>query len=205
MKRILCFGDSNTYAYDPVSNGRYGPDIRWTRLLQTELGADYEIIEEGLCGRTTVFDDPINEGMNGMRYLYPCLMSHAPFDTMILMLGTNDSKDRFCATPKNITDGLKLLIEKAQRLPVWTGKPDIIVVSPTPIRAGVLDTPIAGEVGEHSILKTEQLAPCFRACAELTGCRFTDAADATVNNIDFMHLDVPGHRLLADRLLPMVK
>ena len=54
---ILCFGDSNTWGYKPDKSGRYDENIRWTGLLQKKLGSGYHIIEEGLCGRTTVFQD----------------------------------------------------------------------------------------------------------------------------------------------------
>ena len=101
-KRILCFGDSNTWGYDAYSGGRFARDVRWTGVLQNTLAKDYHIIEEGLCGRTTVFDDPLNEGLNGFRYLLPCLQSHLPIDMLIIMLGTNDCKERFAATAKNI-------------------------------------------------------------------------------------------------------
>ncbi len=99
-KRIVCFGDSNTWGYDAVTRERFAEEIRWTGLLQKELGEGYQIVEEGLCGRTSVFEDPLNEGMSGLAYLYPCLMSHAPVDLLILMLGTNDCKQRFGLTAK---------------------------------------------------------------------------------------------------------
>ena len=65
-KHILCFGDSNTHGYcadnaDCLDGGiRFTAEQRWTRLLQTALGQDYPVIEEGLSGRTTCFDDPIH-------------------------------------------------------------------------------------------------------------------------------------------------
>ena len=76
MSRILCFGDSNTYGYNP-KGGRYGESERWTARLAARLGAT--VIEEGLGGRTCVLDDPTEGGYkSGAAYLPPCLMSHAP-------------------------------------------------------------------------------------------------------------------------------
>ena len=89
-RQVLCFGDSNTYGYDPVRDGRYGPDERYPMVLQSLLGPGWAVAEEGLPGRTAVFDDPITEGMNGLRLINPILMSHAPLDTVTIMLGTND-------------------------------------------------------------------------------------------------------------------
>ena len=94
-RRVLCFGDSNTYGYDPARDGRYGDDERYPMVLQDLLGDGWSVVEEGLPGRTAVFDDPITEGMNGLRVITPILMSHAPLDTVTIMLGTNDSKERF--------------------------------------------------------------------------------------------------------------
>ena len=56
MRNILCFGDSNTYGHNP-SGGRWPLHERWPGILQELLGEEYHIIEEGLCGRTTVFED----------------------------------------------------------------------------------------------------------------------------------------------------
>ena len=95
MRRILCFGDSNTWGYDPATGERFDEQTRWTGVLQAALGGDYTVIEEGLNGRTTVWDDPIEGHKNGHEYLVPCLETHRPLDLVVLMLGTNDLKRRF--------------------------------------------------------------------------------------------------------------
>mgnify|MGYP000028345536 CR=1 FL=1 len=82
--------------YNGETATRFPEDIRWTGQLQTLLGEEWTIIEEGMCSRTTVFDDPIIEGTNGLKYLHPCLSSQSPIDYLIIMLGTNDCKQRFC-------------------------------------------------------------------------------------------------------------
>ena len=204
-KRILCFGDSNTWGYDAESDGRFDEETRWTALLQKNLGDDYTVIEEGLCGRTAVFDDPLNEGMNGLRYVYPCMMSHNPIDFMIIMLGTNDSKERFSATPRNIADGMKRLIIKAKEIPAWRSAPHILLVCPAPIGKGCESSPVAGEMGRCAE-KSEALAQEYRLCAEQNGVLFWDSAEVvTMNTIDFMHLDRESHRRFADRMAELVK
>lgn len=62
MRQILCFGDSNTWGLDGDSGKRLPWGVRWTSLLQEKLGQQYHVIEEGLCGRTTIFDDPLRDG-----------------------------------------------------------------------------------------------------------------------------------------------
>lgn len=111
MKSILCYGDSNTYGLMPDSPDRYPRDVRWTGILQKKLGEDYYVIEEGLSGRTTLWDDPIEEHKNGKKYLLPCLDSHKPVDLVILMLGTNDLKTRFSLTPFDIGASVENLVK----------------------------------------------------------------------------------------------
>ena len=96
-KHILCFGDSNTYGSSAEKDiSRYDENLRWPMLLAKHLGPDYAVIEEGFGGRTTVHDDPVEGGYkSALTYLPPCLMSHNPLDIVVLMLGTNDAKERF--------------------------------------------------------------------------------------------------------------
>ncbi|MCW5845462.1 MAG: hypothetical protein KIT77_29690, partial [Caldilinea sp.] len=105
MKRILCFGDSNTWGYDPVSQDRYARNARWPGVLRQQIGAGYEVIEEGLNGRTTVWNDPIEGYKNGRDYLIPCLETHRPLDLVIILLGTNDLKKRFSLSAYDIAQG----------------------------------------------------------------------------------------------------
>ncbi len=108
---ILCFGDSNTYGYCPDGSGRFDADTRWTGLLQKKLGTNDRIIEEGLCGRTTVFSDELREGRRGLDTIGILLESHAPVDLLILMLGTNDCKTRYNASAGTIAKGLEQVIK----------------------------------------------------------------------------------------------
>ncbi len=91
-RTIVCFGDSNTHGADPSGSGRMPADVRWPRVMGRALGPDYEVIEEGLNGRTTCWDSPLDPGRNGLTYLLPCLLSHAPVDLVTIMLGTNDTQ-----------------------------------------------------------------------------------------------------------------
>ena len=115
-KHIVCFGDSNTHGYcaDPNDTAdhtdRFTEDERWTCLLQKALGEDYLVLEEGLSGRTTVFRDPLHECMSGLDVIYSTLMSHEPVDLLIIMLGTNDTKERFNASPACIGIGMERLL-----------------------------------------------------------------------------------------------
>lgn len=209
-KHIVCFGDSNTHGYCAVTGGRFDEAQRWCCLLQQRLGEDYLVIEEGLSGRTTCFTDPIHEGLNGLDYIYPCLMSHEPVDLLVIMLGTNDTKERFGSSAECIALGMKRLVAKAiATTDCWSGgKPNILIVSPQNIDAKYLDSDVGGTMGRGCAEKSTGLAREFAKTAELMNCHFMDAdaaITAPVNDIDYMHLTQEGHRQLADALTDKIR
>lgn len=209
MKHIVCFGDSNTHGYCAENNGRFDETQRWTCLLQNGLGRDYLVLEEGLSGRTTCFTDPIHEGLNGLDYIYPCLMSHEPVDLLIIMLGTNDTKERFGSSAACIALGLKRLIAKAiATTDCWRdGKPNILVVTPQNIGREYADTEVSQTMGRGCAEKSEGLAAQYEQIAKMMGCHYLDAnqvVSAGPNQVDFMHLTEAGHRQLAQALLKII-
>lgn len=212
-KHILCFGDSNTHGYcaDPgdCEDGgiRFTENQRWTRLLQNALDEDYLVIEEGLSGRTTCFDDPLHEGLNALPYIYPCLKSHEVIDLLIIMLGTNDCKDRFYASAACIGLGMARLVNKAMSVDCWGGKaPNILVIAPPPIGEGMLTSPVAQTMGQLCVEKSRQLGSSYREQCELLGVSFLDAGElgCAFNTVDFMHLTSRGHARLAEKLAEIV-
>ncbi len=217
-KHIICLGDSNTHGYcaDPADCAdpqlaRFNEDERWTCLLQKALGEDYLVFEEGLSGRTTVFSDPLYEGLDALHYLWPCLKSHEPVSLLIIMLGTNDIKERFGMNTFAISLGMRRLVQKAQTTECWGpgGKPNILIIAPPPIGEGILTSPVAdemGSMGSGCVEKSQKLPAPLKRVAEETGCHFLDAsqAGAEFNTIDFMHLTRRGHAALADTLARLV-
>ena len=202
-KHIVCFGDSNTHGYcaDPADcadgGSRFNEDERWTCLLQKALGGEYLVLEEGLGGRTTVFADPLHESMAAVDVAYPILMSHEPVDLLIVMLGTNDTKERFAANAAAIAVGMERLILKCQSTPCWGARgPNLLVVCPPPLGAGFCDE----VMGAGCVEKSVALPPYLKAVAERNGCAFFDAKDCEMNPVDFTHLTKKGHARLAEQL-----
>lgn len=203
-KHIVCFGDSNTHGYRAEGGGRFDENERWTCLLQKKLGDDYLVLEEGLSGRTTVFDDPIHEGLKGLDYIYPCLKSHEPVSLLVIMLGTNDTKERFGSSSACIALGLKRLIQKALAVPdCWEEQAKILVVTPQNIGRAYAQTDVGETMGRGCAEKSEGLAAAYRTIAEEMGCYYLDANEvltAPTNTVDYMHLTAEGHSQLADAL-----
>lgn len=207
-KHIVCLGDSNTHGYcaDPCDGAdgallRFNEEERWTCRLQAALGEDYLVLEEGLGGRTTVFPDPLHEGMPAIDYLAPCLLSHEPVDLLVVMLGTNDTKERFGASAPCIALGMERLLRKAMTVDCWGGgRPNILLVAPPAIGEEMESSPVGGCMGAGCAAKSKALPPLLRDTAKLVGAHFLDATDCPFNPIDFMHLTREGHRLLAEKL-----
>jgi lysophospholipase L1-like esterase len=195
MPVIVAFGDSNTWGSDPATGARFAPDIRWTGVMARELGAGFHVVEEGLRGRTTVFDDPIEPDRRGADYLPPCLRSHAPLDLLIISLGANDLKARFSATAGDIANGVERLIQMARAEPVGPGgaPPALLLVAPPPL-ARLTDL---AEMFEGGAEKSKRLAARYREVAERNRVGFLDAGEFIVcSDLDGIHYGADQHAIL---------
>jgi len=199
MRTILCYGDSNTWGASPSSGERLDMNTRWAGILRNSLGKDYHIVEEGLCGRTTVWDDPIEEHKNGKKYLLPCLESHRPLDLVIILLGTNDLKHRFSLTAFDIAAGAGLLARMAQKsLCGPNGKsPEVLLVAPPPLAK------LTGlsEMFQGGNEKSREFSKYYRIIADELSCHYLDAGSVIVSsNLDGIHFDPQEHEKLGDAI-----
>ena len=162
MKRILCYGDSNTWGHNPEPDGenfRYGDDVRWTGILQKCLEGRAKIIEEGLCGRSVMFDDPTSPDRNGRKFLGCSLQSHQPLDLVVFMLGTNDIRHIFTPSVKEIAAGMVNLVKMARNPDTyWVGeRPEVLVIVPAPVRDEIASSDFYGKYDEDSVSKSKAL------------------------------------------------
>lgn len=200
VKRILCFGDSNTWGYIAGSAERYPSDIRWTGLIAKALGEGYEIVEEGQNGRTTVWDDPAEGEKNGLRYLEPCLESQKPLDLVILFLGSNDLKVKFSLGSLEIALGVERLIRMVKMSESGPGgrAPEILILAP-PVMSPQGDLVERFEGGPE---KARRLAGHLEALSKRYGCAFLDTdPHVELDMIDGVHLSAAGHKKLAAAIL----
>jgi lysophospholipase L1-like esterase len=207
-KAILCYGDSNTFGAATVERpeGRYPFEERWPGILQSALGSRWRVIEEGLSGRTTVRDDPVEgEIRNGKTYLLPCLLSHLPLAVVAIMLGTNDLKARFNASAWDIAEGLGTLIDVINSAAAGAkgNAPEILIIAPPPI----LETlPAHAEMFEGAFDKSRQLADRYAALAKKRGAHFLDAGSVAKSSVaDGFHLDPDAHRAIGQEVAALVQ
>lgn len=202
MKHILCYGDSNTFGTDPIHGGRHPDDVRWTGVLQNLLGSDYRVIEEGCGGRTTVFEDEISYGRNGLKMLIPIIASHNPLDLIVVMLGTNDLKKRFQVTSWDLGRAMEQIVDTIRSFPFAPSYPDpeILIVSPVLIKTGISDS-IYGCFTEEASAMSRCFRPEYEAVARQKNCHFFDAASvAEASEKDRLHMTAENHRKLAAAL-----
>jgi len=202
-RRVLCFGDSNTWGYSPAGT-RFDESTRWPMRLQAALGGDYTVIEEGLNGRTTVHDDPTEGGhKSALRYLPGCLMSHAPLDLVVLMLGTNDTKQRFGMNAYTISQGMSRLIQQVRLYGALPGgkPPRVLLVAPILIGDWIMDTEMGPTFGPQSAAVARGLAEEYRKLAGLFGVEYLNAAGvAQPCAEDAVHMTAENHEKLAEAL-----
>lgn len=208
MKTILCYGDSNTWGAAPLVSfddvRRFDITVRWPGTLRQRLGAGYWVVEEGLNGRTTVHDDPVEgEHRNGRTYLLPCLETHAPINLAILMLGTNDLKHRFAVTAWDIAASAGRLIDiiQASTAGVAGKAPRVLLMCPPPLAR--LDLLAGMFTDGHE--KSRALAPHYAAVAEARGCAFVNAGEVIeCSDVDGIHFDADDHVALGTHLAGLV-
>lgn len=196
---ILCFGDSNTWGYRPDRKGRFDENTRWTGLLQQKLGPEYHIIEEGLCGRTTIFQDELRENRRGLDMVGATVEIHNPIDLMIIMLGTNDCKTRYGASASVIAKGLdQVKVIRKARLNA-SQHFDLLIISPIHLGHGVGEPDFDPEFDEKSEAVSRNLADEYRKAALQNHAAFLNAANfASPSITDREHMDEKGHAALAD-------
>ncbi len=200
MKTILCYGDSNTFGWDPESMTRLAPGTRWPGVVQERLGDAYHLIEEGLPGRTTVWADPSMGLISGADYLYPCLFSHQPMDMVVLMLGTNDTKPMFGATPVDISRGMERIIRiiAAFRSEFMPAPPQVLLIAPAPVRA---PKDRFAQMFAGAEAKSAALGALYRDLAAAHGTLFLDAgAWVEPSTADGVHLNAKSHRVLGQAI-----
>jgi lysophospholipase L1-like esterase len=224
MKTILCYGDSNTYGYRPADGKRYDHTVRWPMamaailngvsgkqdsrpLLHPEAGSafapapdPYWVVEEGLNGRTTCLEDPIEGDRNGLRQLIPILRSHRPLDLVIFMLGTNDLKHRFSPSLYDIAHGAQLVAKAilGSETGPEGGPPKVLMVCPPPL----VPSPAFVQIfAADAVELSQKLAVHYRACAKECGVAFFDAGSVVGSSpADGLHWEAESHRAFAKAL-----
>ena len=208
VKRLLCYGDSNTHGTPPMSHNnqqeRFGTGDRWTGHLKNLIAPKWEVIEEGLPGRTTLHNDPVEgDHMNGLTHLPVSLHSHRPLDLVCILLGTNDLKARFKVSPLEILLSLRRLAQTvtcSNAGPNQTSPKVLIVLPPFIQEVGIFSDIFCG--GNKTALQMKKLAPEFFKENNLI---WMDAGEhMEVSPVDGVHFDIENHQKLGKAVAKVI-
>lgn len=201
MFRILCYGDSNTYGFDPETGKRFSEEERWTGILGKLLGEKVKILEEGCNGRTATAVPEDEPWKYGHEPLLAILNSHKPLDLVILMLGTNDLKDEFALSAEEIALTMEGYLMEIKGF-LWKKQgyvPQVLLVAP-PKMGDMSRSPFGYEFGPQAVEKSLKLPALYEAAAQNTGSLFVDGSRVAASRADALHLDAAGHERLARKL-----
>jgi lysophospholipase L1-like esterase len=210
MKTVLVFGDSNSWGWNPANDliqpiFRWDDETRWAGVMEATLGDDYKVIVDGLNGRTTVWDDPIEEYRCGKYQIIPTMDAQAPFDLIIIFVGTNDLKCRYTVTPQDIANGAGLLVAKAlnQAGAFVNQEPKVLLIGPPPL--GPIENGVFSVMFGGNEKKSEELAGYYKGVAAAYGVDYFDAGKVVKSSAkDGLHLEADQHKLLGEALAKKV-
>ena len=197
MKQVIAFGDSNTWGLNPILKNRYPENTRWTGILRSRLSRlGLQLVEEGLCGRTTVFEDPGRSGLNGAEDVARVLFRNPGASAAIIMLGTNDCKKVFRASAREIGAGLERVLDAFENRIV---RERILVISPVILGEDVWKPEKDPDFDRQSVTVSADLKTVYCELARRRGHLFLAASDYVSPSVyDDEHLNAESHGILAD-------
>lgn len=198
MKKILCYGDSNTFGFIPKICGRYDKNTRWSGRLSELLKDNYEVIEEGMNNRTGFFKNPEGLKQSGGEYLSIYLQNHKDIDICILALGTNDAQFFYNLDRKSAELGLMNLISAIREVNLDT---KIVIVPPVKITENILHSGFAMMFNSDSIEKIREVFDVFKIVADKENCYYFDFNEiVSPSQEDGIHYSEASHKIIADKL-----
>ncbi|MBP3851818.1 MAG: hypothetical protein J6D36_04680 [Erysipelotrichaceae bacterium] len=205
--RIVCFGDSNTWGYEAGTGHRL--DDRYTRLLAAAM-PEHEIIEEGLNGRTTCYDDPFEEGRNGCKAIVPLLRTHTPIDLFVIMLGSNDAKRIFSTNEYSLERGLRTLLQQAKGQGIFKNgyhAPKFLLIQPPRMHPDFIkNRETYMNFGQAGFDMLEQGGWHVKKVAEEMKTDYLLTDDICMAGpLDGLHMDLDNHRKLAEALIKKIR
>lgn len=200
MKKILCFGDSNTFGFIPATGKRYDKKTRWTGILQELAGCDYEVIEAGCNNRTGFSDNPSGKMFTGYKILPDYLSQDMNF--VILQIGLNDLQFQYDFSVEKFETGLEKLLD------IVNDKSEhakVILIAPSLIGENIHKSYFSTMFDEISVEKSKKLPQIYKDVAKKRECLFIDLNQiATVSDIDGLHYEASEHKKIAEAIYPLI-
>ncbi|MEI7578805.1 MAG: GDSL-type esterase/lipase family protein [bacterium] len=205
-KKILCFGDSNTWGYIPNTDTksiyqRYSAEIRYPGVLQKLLGEKYEVIEDGVNSRTISVEDrrPGKSSRTAISYLPQLFYANDPLDYLIIMIGSNDLKTQFALSPAEVAEQIITLLQTAKSLAsqIDQAKPKLLYIVPPPINDAI---PYAKNRFENGLQRYQEMIKILKALLIINEIDFIDCFSLVDLGSDGLHLTEAGHKKLGEAI-----
>lgn len=196
MKKILCYGDSNTFGYNPCDASRYDKHTRWTALLQNILGSEYQIIEEGMCDRTAIADNDKGFSFSAQKH-FPDFMSDAKeVDILVLWIGTNDLQFKYNLSLEQIEEGLEKLIKIAQN-----SAEKIVLIPSVELSDNILNGYFRCQFDNVSVSKSKEMNKIYEKLSQIYNLEYFDVNKfVKPSATDGLHYDAEGHKIISQKL-----
>ncbi len=200
MKKIICYGDSNTFGYNPKDGSRFDENIRWTSVLQKNLGDEYEVINEGMCDRTGFVNNPKGFLFSAPKHFPKFIAKFEKIDLLILWLGTNDLQFQYDISLKTVESGLEKLLkiakEKAEQ---------IILIPSVELSEKILCGEFNCQFDSESIKKSKSVGKIYKQIADLYCCKIFDVNKIVKpSDIDGLHYNGNSHKIIANNLSEII-
>ena len=201
MKKIICYGDSNTFGFNTADNSRFDENTRWTSVLQKKLGTEYEVINEGMCDRTGFVINPKGFIFSAPKHFPELILQTGDIDILILWVGTNDLQFKYDLTIHQFENGLEKLIVMAK-----DNVRRIILIPPVILSDNVLEGNFNFQFNSTSIVKSKKVGKIYRKLSNLYGLDYFDLNNfVKPSNVDGLHYDSEGHNIISTKLSDYIK
>ena len=201
MKKILCYGDSNTYGFNPSDGSIFDENTKWTALLQKNLKDRYDVIEEGMCDRTGFINNPKGFLYSAQRHFPKFISKTKNIDILILAIGTNDLQTQYDISFSAIEKGLENLIVAAQEK-----VENIILIPPVILSETIFNGYFKNQFDETSIIKSKKVIKTYKKMAKIYNCYIFDFNEIVVpSQIDGLHYDAETHKIIAENLAKFIR
>ena len=206
-KKILFYGDSLVWGKIPGKNERFDSDQRFTGIVQSILGDNYEVIEAGLRARTAYGENKFFENRDGFKHFGPVVGGQLPIDFLVIFLGTNDANTGFDYSSDDIAQNLlkypTLLKELVDFFQVKY--PEIIYICPPIVKDEYLDLGGFKEIFEGAEEKMKNLPIALKKACEEDNYKYFDSNKyVQVSNLDGIHLDINANKVLGEEIVNFI-
>ena len=200
MKKIICYGDSNTFGLNTKDGQRFDQNTRWTAILQKYLGTEYEVINEGACDRTGFVNNPKGFEFSAQRHFPKMISKIDNIDILIIALGTNDLQFQYSISVGAIEKGLENLIKLAQ-----TKAENIIIIPPLILSEKILEGSFNFQFNKTSIVKSRKIGRIYRQISNAYHCNYFDINKFTKpSDVDGLHYNEESHKIIGDNLSNLI-